>query len=103
MKGIRYIDDNFKNIRSVTEVSARVGLSHGYFRSLFKQCRGRKLTDYLQKKRVEKACELLAATNLSISEIAFEVGFNDIPYFTKLFKQELDVTPTQYRQKSRTD
>ncbi|MFK7936489.1 MAG: helix-turn-helix domain-containing protein [Saprospiraceae bacterium] len=53
-------------------------------------------TNYIIGKKIEKARELLSMTKLSINEIAYEVGFQDQLYFTRLFKKRLGVTPTNF-------
>jgi len=52
---------------------------------------------YLVQKRVERARELLARTELSLSEIAYAVGFSDQSHLTRHFRQMLEVTPGQFR------
>jgi AraC-like DNA-binding protein len=52
--------------------------------------------DYLNYYRIERACFKLVSTNLSITEVAFECGFNDLSYFIKTFKKYKAITPKQY-------
>ena len=53
--------------------------------------------NYITNKRLEKAQKLLRISDLSISEISFETGYNDPQYFTRIFKNNLGLTPTSYR------
>jgi AraC family transcriptional regulator, exoenzyme S synthesis regulatory protein ExsA len=55
--------------------------------------------NYIKEKKLEKALELLQSTELSVSEICFEVGFQDSSHFTKTFKQKFNQTPSEYRKK----
>lgn len=55
-------------------------------------------SQYLNKKKIDKAIELLLSTELSILNIAFECGFNNIAYFDKIFKKTMGLTPLRYRQ-----
>ncbi len=55
--------------------------------------------NYIKEKKLEKALELLQLTDLSVSEICFEVGFQDTSHFTKTFKQKYNQTPSEYRKK----
>ena len=55
-------------------------------------------SQYLNKKKIDKAIELLLSTELSILNIAFECGFNNIEYFDKIFKKTMGLTPLRYRQ-----
>ncbi|MGH8023900.1 MAG: helix-turn-helix domain-containing protein, partial [Limisphaerales bacterium] len=56
---------------------------------------------YLLELRLVRARSLLAETDLSIKEIALKTGFEDELYFSRLFRQKLNVTPTQWRNRSR--
>jgi AraC-like DNA-binding protein len=53
--------------------------------------------DYLSYYRVERACHLLAATSVTVTETAYRCGFNDSSYFVKIFKKYKGTTPRQYR------
>mgnify|MGYP000070182426 CR=1 FL=1 len=94
-----YINSNYSNLLSIDELSKITNLSKYYFCRLFKEITHLTPIDYINKFRVEKAIELIKNTNLSISEIAFEVGFNNVSYFIKIFKEYVCVTPLQYKKK----
>ena len=64
---------------------------------------GTPFIEYVNTLKVEKACELLVTTNLSIIDIAMSVGFDDQSYFTKLFKKDTSMTPKQYRSANSSD
>jgi len=63
----------------------------------FKNALGKTPLDYLQEIRINTAKDLLKTSNLSISEIADKVGYQDTGYFTTLFKKKLATTPNAYR------
>jgi len=67
--------------------------------NLFKSEMGIGFVDYVWKKRLEKALELLRTTNLSVEEIARSVGYLATTSFSRKFKQEMGMTPSQYRSK----
>ncbi len=94
-----YINLNYSNPLSTEELSKITNLSKYYFCRLFKEITHLTPIDYINKFRVEKALELIKNTNLSISEIAFEVGFNNVSYFIKIFKEYMGMTPLQYKKK----
>ncbi|WPX08287.1 AraC family transcriptional regulator [Anaerocellum danielii] len=94
-----YINLNYSNPLSTEELSKITNLSKYYFCRLFKEITHLTPIDYINKFRVEKAIELIKNTNLSISEIAFEVGFNNVSYFIKIFKEYVGMTPLQYKKK----
>ena len=78
-------------------VARRTCMSYKYFSRMFKQRVGMSFTEFIHKKRVEKACELLAHSDLSINEICEKAGFNDEQSFYRNFKKITDKTPGQYR------
>ena len=53
--------------------------------------------DYINKLRIEKACQMLAATNKDIETIVAECGFKTVPYFTRVFSKVMGITPGKYR------
>jgi AraC-like DNA-binding protein len=71
--------------------------SSTYLSFLFKQQTGENLLAYIRRKRFERARELLKASSLNISEVAWTCGFNDPGYFTRLFTRHFHMTPTQFR------
>jgi len=67
------------------------------FNRRFKSATGQSPLQYLQEIRIETAKDLLKTSNLSISEVAFKVGYHDMGHFTGLFKKLLATTPSDYR------
>lgn len=78
-------------------VAKKAYMSYKYFSRVFKKRIGITFTEFIQKKRIEKACELLANSNMSITEISYKIGFNDTQTFYRLFKKITQKTPRQYR------
>ena len=83
------------------ELAAMVHVSSGYLGRIFKKETGLALTDYIIKKRIFVAKQLLNKTSLSITDISARVGISYSSYFTKIFKEQVGVTPQEYRQKSK--
>ena len=83
------------------ELAAMVHVSSGYLGRIFKKETGHALTDYIIKKRIFVAKQLLIKTSLSITDISTRVGISYSSYFTKIFKEQVGVTPQEYRQKSK--
>ena len=92
-----YIQERYAEPLTLNLVSAVVGLSPSYFSMVFKRETGRNFVDYLLEVRMEAAKELLVGTNLGIGEIAEKVGYNDMKYFYKRFKQSMGVSLREYR------
>ncbi len=82
---------------SLGQVARAVNTSTFYFCKMFKKVTGINFTDYLSRVRIEKSKNLLLNPNLRVSEIAFEVGFQSLTHFNRVFKKILGQTPTDYR------
>lgn len=96
-----YIDQRYCNPNiSITFIASDLNFSPAYFGRLFKKYFGISFVDYLNKKRLEQAIELLLSTNDSIKTIAERVGFTNVTYFYKVFRKALGITPTEYRRKN---
>jgi AraC-like DNA-binding protein len=81
----------------LTTVARAVNTSPFYFCKMFKKATGLNFTDYVSRLRIEKAKNLLLNRNLRVSEIAYEVGFQSLTHFNRVFKKVLGVPPTRYR------
>ena len=80
-------------------VAAHIGLSPEYVSRLFKQETGINLVNYIQTERLQAACSMLMGSELSVSEIAARLGFDNFAYFSKLFRKHTGVSPSTYRKK----
>jgi len=89
----------FSNLK-LDELAKLCNLSLSSFKRGFRKEFNDSPTNYINGRRIEKAKELLSNTELPISEIAYETGFQDSLYFTRLFKNKIGVPPTTYRKKS---
>lgn len=97
-----YIADHYKDEEiSLNTVAAQVFLSPSHFSRIFSKEEGITFVEYLTKVRMEKAMEMLAATNMKIADISSEVGYKDAHYFTALFKRTVGSTPGDYRRRKR--
>jgi len=82
---------------SLNQVAKAVNMSTFYFCKMFKKIAGINFTDYVARVRIEKSKNLLLNPNLRVSEIAFEVGFQSLTHFNRVFKKLLGQSPTDYR------
>ena len=82
---------------SLDDVAKSVHTSKFYFCKMFKKVTGLNFTDYLSRVRTERAKNLLLNRNLRVSEIAYEVGFQSLTHFNRVFKRILGQSPTEYR------
>ncbi len=92
-----YIEKNYHKDISLDDVSRKIGISPYYFSKLFKEDMGEGFVEYLTKIRIEKAKELLSTTEYSMKEICSMVGYADPNYFSRSFKKNVGVTPTEYK------
>ncbi|MFD0989135.1 helix-turn-helix domain-containing protein [Mariniflexile jejuense] len=86
----------YSNI-SITELAKLSGLSLSSFKRAFKNIYNDTPNNYILNQKIQKATKLLQNPTLNISEIAFDLGFNDPAYFSRLFKNKTNLTPSQYR------
>ncbi len=94
-----YIKENCGKAISLNDVAQAMYLNASYLSKIFRDETGETFTKYLMKYRVEKAVELMGDPTRKIYEIARAVGYEDIQYFTKMFKSIKGVSPFQYREK----
>lgn len=94
---IKNINENYKNKISLKTVADHLHTNPSYLSSLFKQEMGVTFTDYLNQVRINRSCELLANTSLSLIDVSFQSGFDGQSYFTKVFRKIKGTTPKDYR------
>ncbi len=92
------IESDLSSDLSLNNLASIFGVNPSYLSSLFKKETGVTLTEYVNKKRVERAKELLLSTNLQIQNISQRCGILDVNYFTKTFKKHTGLTPKKYRE-----
>ena len=95
----RFIEEHHREDLSLGQVAASVHTSLFYFCKLFKRHTGVSFTEYVSRLRTEKAKKLLLNPNLRVSEIAYEVGFQSLTHFNRVFKRILHESPTDYRER----
>ena len=93
----KYIEEHQAQELSLGEVAKAVNTSTFYFCKMFRKATGLHFTDYVSRVRVEKAKNLLLNPNLRVSEVAFEVGFQSLTHFNRVFKRITGQSPTDYR------
>ena len=96
-KARQFIQDHQTDDLSLGEVARAVNTSSFYFCKIFKKFTGLNFTHYLSRLRIEKARNLLLNPNLRVSEIAYEVGFQSLTHFNRVFKRIIGQSPTDYR------
>lgn len=82
------------------DVAKAVNMSNSRFSTVFSQQSGQTFTEYLIYLRISKAKEMLRTTDMRSSQIAHETGYNDAHYFSYIFKKNVGMTPSEYRQQN---
>lgn len=100
LESISYIQLNLKKNLTVGALAKRANLHQDYFSRLFLQFTGERPLAYIHVKRIERAQYLIATTNLSYTQIAEETGFENLPYFSKIFKKVTSLTPGEYKKRN---
>ncbi|MDO6430298.1 helix-turn-helix domain-containing protein [Flavitalea sp. BT771] len=100
LDAIHYIQINLKVDLTVSALAKRANLHQDYFSSLFLQATGERPLAYVQIKRIERAQYLLATTPLTYEAVAEETGFENLPYFFRIFKKITCLTPGEYKKRN---
>lgn len=96
-KARQFIEQYSDEEISLTKLAKAVNSSPTHLSEKFKQVTGVNFVDYVARTRFDKACKLLADGDIRISEIAFEVGFQSLSQFNRVFKRLSGKSPTAYR------
>ena len=101
-KAIKYVEDNMSRTElSVEELSRELGMSRVHLYKKLLQITGKTPIEFIRVIRLKRAAQLLRESQLHVSEVAFEVGFNNPKYFSRYFKDEFGVLPSVYQEKRR--
>lgn len=96
-RALEYVEENYHEELTLQKVAEIVVISGGYLSTLFSQCVGEGFVDYLNRIRIEHACDYLKQKHFKNYEIAYKVGFRDEKYFTRVFKKVMGMTPSEYK------
>ncbi|EKB48534.1 helix-turn-helix domain-containing protein [Cecembia lonarensis] len=94
-----FILSQSQNQISLSEVADVANLSKEAFCRFFKERTGKTFTEFLTQVRIHQACQLLHESEWSISQIAYQSGFQNLSYFNRAFKKVQGETPKEYRSK----
>ncbi len=96
-----YIQLNLSDNLTVAELANRINQNQDYFSKQFLIHTGQRPLNYIHEKKIERAQYLIATTNNTFLEIAIHTGFSNLPHFSKVFKQIVNLTPGEYRNQNR--
>jgi len=102
-KELLYLDKHFREHITEEDVARHTGVSTAYFSKLFRKRYGVTFQNYLLNKRLQWAYGLIRSSNLPVTAICFEAGFNSHNYFSRRFKMRYGMTPMAVRQLNRKE
>jgi len=103
-KAIKLVEDNMSNTDfSVEKLSRELGMSRVHLYKKLTALTGKSPIEFIRIMRLKRAAQLLGKSQQTVSEIAYEVGFNDPRYFSRYFKAEFGVLPSQYSNSKKPD
>lgn len=94
------IRESLESELTIQQIADECGISYSNFRKLFKEYTGIAPALYQQELRIQRAKELLSATDLSVKEIAYRLNFDSSDYFSSKFKAKVGMSPGEYRRKT---
>lgn len=95
---LKYVENHYRDKITIKEMADLVEFSESHFMRYFKEAMGISFIHYLREYRLTMAARLLLASEASILSIAEEVGFDNLSYFNRAFKDKYGMTPREYRQ-----
>ena len=98
-QAIEYIVANYNKDISLQDVADQIHLSPTYFSNIFKKEKGVNFSDFVLELRMNQAMELLRNSGLKVYEVAEEVGYNNVHYFSACFKKYTGISPTDFKSK----
>ncbi|WP_253735906.1 response regulator [Paenibacillus sp. FJAT-26967] len=96
-RAISYIQDNLDHALTLQQVAGHVHVNPNHFSEVFKRETGVTYIEFVMRERIRRAAEILSETPIKISEVAKKVGYEDIKYFSQLFKKFTGQTPSDFR------
>lgn len=99
---ISFIEEHYREKITAEDALAGVSYSKSHIMRLFREITGCSLISYINRYRVEKSCQELLYSSKSIRDIAIDNGFNNVQYFSKMFRTYMNATPGKYRAQARS-
>ncbi len=98
---LNYVMNHYHEQLTLSEVAGQLRMSDGYFARFVKKSTGNTFNELLTRIRISKACEYLSSSDLQITKICYEVGYNNVSNFNRRFRELKHVTPRDYRCEAR--
>ncbi len=97
---LNYITENYREPISAEMLAEQVGMSLSKFSRFFRKATGNSFTDFISRLRINKACQLLMDTDQYVSNVCYDVGFQNVANFNRRFLQVKGVTPKEFRRQA---
>lgn len=98
---LQYVEEHYAERIKLDDLVQILHINKYYICKIFQQYTGKTFLDYVNLVRIQKAVDLIVSTNDSITAIAFTTGFQDINYFSRMFKRVMGISPTELRRRHR--
>ncbi|OQP59374.1 helix-turn-helix domain-containing protein [Niastella populi] len=95
------LEENFDKNITIPQLARQVGINEAKLKEGFRELYDQSIHNYLQQLRLEKAKQLLLTTDMSVTDITYEIGYSHVTHFTTLFKKELGMPPTEWRKQNK--
>ncbi len=98
---MQFVEENIDNSEvNIGDMASAAAISRSGLQRKLKQAMGITPQDLLREARIKRACQLLRQTDKTVSEVAYSCGFSDPKYFSRCFKQTMNLSPTEYKAQS---
>jgi AraC-like DNA-binding protein len=97
---VDYLTEHCSEQFAMADVCERVGMSESQFSRYFRRATGNTFTDFVNRLRITRACQLLMETDRYVTNVCYEVGFNNVANFNRRFMEIKGMTPKQFRQQA---
>jgi AraC-like DNA-binding protein len=97
---VQRITDNVATPLSAAELAAELGMSESRFSRFFRHATGNTFTDFVNRIRVNRACHLLMESDRQVTDICYEVGFQNVANFNRRFREVKGMTPSEFRRQA---
>ena len=97
---VAYLTEHYSEDFSMADVAARLGMTESSFSRYFRRATGNSFTDFVNRLRINRACQLLMETDRYITNVCYDVGFNNVANFNRRFLQLKGMTPKEFRRQA---
>ena len=98
LDAVGFIEANYARRTRMTDLARHVHLSEGHLSRHFTRRMGMSAIEFMHRLRAEQACRLLRSTAMPVADIAAEVGYDEVAYFSRCFRKQVGRSPREYRQ-----